>query len=62
MFLWETKLRSEQMQEECRNLKFENVFVIGKNGMNGKLALCWDVDVQLKIIFHLLKKKNYLSQ
>lgn len=50
LFLCETKLRSRQIQKECRNLHFENGFGIRRNGMSGGVAHFWDANVQLEII------------
>ncbi|KAL9413536.1 hypothetical protein AB3S75_042093 [Citrus x aurantiifolia] len=49
LFLCETKLRSGQINKECRNLNFENGFGVGRDGMSGGVTMFWDADVQVEI-------------
>ena len=49
LILCETKLRSGQINKECRNLNFENGFGVGRDGMSGGVAMFWDAEVQVEI-------------
>ena len=49
IFLCETKLRSGQVQEVCRQLGVENFFAVDKVGKSGGLAIMWNAELTVQI-------------
>ena len=49
-FLMETRLDREGFKYHCRELPFQNKFIVKKPNGGGGLALIWKTEVQLDVI------------
>ncbi|KAL9422137.1 hypothetical protein AB3S75_034409 [Citrus x aurantiifolia] len=49
VFLYETKIRLMQMDVVRVDLKFENCFTVGRNGLRGGLTMLWSSDIAVNI-------------
>ena len=49
VFICETKMRPMQMDVVRAELKFENYFTIGRNGLGGGLTMLWSSDIAINI-------------